>query len=113
MDNENVSLSLDSIQFLTALATKLSLDLKQKWVEDTVQISERYGRIASFKDFALFVEEQARVAKSGFGLKLFQSVVVGMISVVSRKPLHFIRWQTKPYRCKMPMLFRAPPCISM
>ena len=73
LGNENVSSSLDSVQFLTALATKLPLDLKRKWVENTVQISERYGRIASFEDFAVFVEEQARVANSVFGLKLFQS----------------------------------------
>ena len=46
LGNENVSSSLDSVQFLTALATKLPLDLKRKWVENTVQISERYGRIA-------------------------------------------------------------------
>ena len=73
LGNENVSSSLDLVQFLTALATKLPLDLKRKWVENTVQISKRYGRIASFEDFAVFVEEQARVANSVFGLKLFQS----------------------------------------
>ena len=73
LGDENVSSTLDSVQFLTALATKLPLDLKRKWVENTVQISERYGRIASFEDFAVFVEEQARVANSVFGLKLFQS----------------------------------------
>ena len=41
LDNKNVSSSLDSIQFLTALAIKLPLDLERKWVENTVQISKR------------------------------------------------------------------------
>ena len=38
-----------------------------------MQISERHGHIASFEDFFAFVEEQARVANSVFGLQLFQS----------------------------------------
>ena len=39
------------MQFLTALATKFSLDLRQKWVENIVQISERHRHIALFEDF--------------------------------------------------------------
>ena len=44
-----------------------------KWVDVTVDIPERSGRNASFKDLAFFVEIHAKVANSTFGLKLFNT----------------------------------------
>ena len=36
-----------------------------------MQISNKFSRLATFKDLTLFVEEQTRIANSVFGLKLF------------------------------------------
>ena len=69
--DERVTSSLDSVTFLSAIVSKFPLDLKRKWVETTVQISNKFSRLATFKDLALFVEEQTRIANSVFGLKLF------------------------------------------
>ena len=69
--DDNVASSLDSVGFLTSIASKFPLDLKRKWVDATVEISLASGRLATFKDLALFVEEQTRISNSVFGLKLF------------------------------------------
>ena len=69
--DDNVASSLNSVGFLTSIASKFPLDLKQKWVDATVEISLAFGRLATFKDLALFVEEQTRISNSAFGLKLF------------------------------------------
>ena len=69
--DDRVASSLDSVPFLTAIASKFPLDLKRKWVDTAVKITEESGRNASFKDLALFVETQAKVSNSTFGLKLF------------------------------------------
>ena len=71
-DNQ-VALSLGSVSFLTAIANKITLDPKRKWVDVAVDITKRSGRNASFKDLALFVEIQAKVANSTFGLKLLDT----------------------------------------
>ena len=71
MADETVTSGLDSVQFLTTIASKFSLDLKRKWVERSTKITDQTGRIASFVNLADFVEEQALVANSVFGLKLF------------------------------------------
>ena len=69
--DDRVASSLVSVTFPTAIVSKFPLDLKRKWVETTVQISNKFSRLATFKDLALFVEEQTRIANSVFGLKLF------------------------------------------
>ena len=40
-------------------------------MNNTVRISSRCDRLATFKDLALFIEEQATISNSVFGLKLF------------------------------------------
>ena len=69
--NDTAASNLDSVQFLTALVSKFSLDLKGKWIDVSVKITEQFGHAVSFKDLAKFVEEQTKVANSVFGLKLF------------------------------------------
>ena len=69
--DDNVASSLNSVGFLRSIASKFPLDLKRKWVDATVEISLAFGGLATFKDLALFVEEQTRISNSVFGLKLF------------------------------------------
>ena len=69
--DDRLATSLDSVPFLTSIASKFPADLKRKWVNNTVGISSRCDRLATFKDLALFVEEQATISNSVFGLKLF------------------------------------------
>ena len=71
LTNDRVASSLDSVPFLIAIVSEFPLDQKRKWVETTVQISNKFSRLATFKDLALFVEDQTRIANSVFGLKLF------------------------------------------
>ena len=69
--DDRVASSLDSVTFFIAIVSKFPLYLKRKWVETTVQISNKFSRLATFKDLALFVEEQTRISNLVFGLKLF------------------------------------------
>ena len=69
--DDSLATSLDSVPLLTSIASKFPSDLKRRWVNTTVGISSRCDRLATFKDLALFVEEQGTISYSVFGLKLF------------------------------------------
>ena len=71
--DEQIALNLDSVSFLVAIANKLTIDLKRKWIDAAVNITRKTGRNASFKDLTQFVDEQAKIANSTFGLNLFGS----------------------------------------
>ena len=44
--DDTVASNLDSVQFLTALVSKFSLDLKRKWIDVLVKITEQFGHVA-------------------------------------------------------------------
>ena len=63
--------SLDTVHFISMLAHKLPYLAREEWVKYAVRIGDGSGRVATFRDFASFVSEQARIANSIYGLKLF------------------------------------------
>ena len=69
--DDRLATSLDSVPFFTSISSKFPADRKRKWVNATVGISSRCRSLATFKDLALFVEEQAIISNSVLGLKLF------------------------------------------
>ena len=69
--NRSAASNLNSVQFLTAIVNKFPVELKRRWIEYSANIAEEKGSLASFKDLAKFVEHQAKLANSVFGLKLF------------------------------------------
>ena len=71
--DEQIALNLDSVSFLVAIANKFTIDLKRKWIDAAVNITRKTGRNASFKDLTQFVDEQAKIVNSTFGLNLFGS----------------------------------------
>ena len=69
---EQVS-SLDSMHVIMGIVNKLPINLKQAWVEYTVQIEQQTGERAKFLDLSKFVTEKSRIANSIFGRETFQT----------------------------------------
>ena len=83
--DDNVASNLDSIQFLASLANKFPMDIKRKWFEVSLRITEEFDPLPSFRDLTEFTEAQAKVANSVFGLKLFSSGGSEKFSAVPKK----------------------------
>ena len=65
------SSSLDTVYFITTLISKLPVSMREEWVKTSVEVSDNTGKVAGFHHFTKFIEEQARVANSVYGLKLY------------------------------------------
>ena len=61
--------SLDSLDSLTILVTKLSYELRRRWVVKSVEIQSITGSLAKFKHFVEFVQQESEIANSLFGLR--------------------------------------------
>ena len=65
------SSSLDTVYFITTLISKLPVSMREEWVKTSVEVSDNTDKVAGFHHFTKFIEEQARVANSVYGLKLY------------------------------------------
>ena len=97
--------NLNSVQFLTAIVNKFPVELKRRWIEYSANIAEEKGSLASFKDLDKFVEHQAKLANSVFGLKLFPIKVETSFSKIKTTSLSsatgssFVSKQSKSVKC--------------
>ena len=61
--------SLDSLDSLTMLVSKLPYDLRKSWVQKSVQIENSTGSLAKFTDFTNFVQVVSDEVNSLFGIR--------------------------------------------
>ena len=61
--------SLDSLDSLTMLVTKLPYELRRRWVDKSVEIQSVTGSLAKFKHFVEFVQRESEIVNSLFGLR--------------------------------------------
>ena len=71
LDSTPSSSSLDTVYFITTLISTLPVSMKEEWVKTSVEVSDNTGKVAGFHHFTKFIEEQATVANSVYGLKLY------------------------------------------
>ena len=94
--------NLNSVQFLTAIVNKFPFELKRRWIEYSASRAEEKS---SFKDLAKFVEHQAKLANSVFGLKLFpikietSSSKIKTTSLSSATRSSLVSKQSKSVKC--------------
>ena len=86
--------SLNSLDSLTALVTKLPYELRRRWVEKTVHIENSTGILAKFEHFVHFVQNESDKLNSLFGLRNLsvkvykpEFKVKASYSVSSNKPI--------------------------
>ena len=61
--------SLNSLDTLAELVSKLPYELKRRWVKRSVQIENSFGHLANFAHFVEFVRQEADEINSLFGLR--------------------------------------------
>ena len=80
--------SVNSLDNMTKLINKLSLELRHCWVKWSVSIEENSDRVTQFEDFVEFVRSEAKEMNSLYGRRVFTT---------RESKSSSDRWQSKTY----------------